>query len=156
MQGKDPVEEHLWQCTNNADEKCKHAYKLESPNKEFCQLDPSSWVWTAPDESVVSDLGLVCDRFWMNELANSAFFMGFLFGAAIWGAASDRYGRRLPLLASLLVSGLATGFGGIVPNYLFFFVSRIVQGMPFLVELNCLASICSEAIQCLVPCSQTP
>jgi hypothetical protein len=132
LQGKDPVEEHMWRCTDIADQKCADAFKLESPNKAFCQLDPSSWVWTAKRESVVSDLGLICGRYWMNELANSAFFMGFLFGAALWGAASDRYGRRLPLLTSLVISGLVTGSSGIAPNYAFFFLSRILQGMPLL------------------------
>src|SRR6201982_30761 len=52
--------------------------------------------------------------------AFAVFFVGFLgrpIGAAIFGHWGDRIGRKATLIATLLVTGIATMAGGLVPTY---------------------------------------
>src|SRR5579862_8853543 len=52
--------------------------------------------------------------------AFSVFFVGFVgrpIGAAIFGHFGDRIGRKATLIATLLVTGLATFAVGLVPSY---------------------------------------
>jgi hypothetical protein len=126
--GKDPIKEHLWRCTDAHDVACNEAYSAANPGSLFCQLDPSSWEWTHKDESVRSDLGLYCDRGWLMDLTNSVFFLGFLIGAATWGAASDKYGRRKTLMAVVVLSALTTASTAITYSYFFFMLARFLSG----------------------------
>lgn len=136
-QGKDPIDEHLWHCTDPDDALCAEVHASDAPGKALCTLPRTAWAWTAPGESVVSEFGLICDRLWLNQLANSAFFLGFLIGAAVWGAASDKYGRRATLIASLAISGVVTGFSGLAMGYTSMFISRILQGSCRALEPAC-------------------
>src|SRR6266567_1277689 len=58
---------------------------------------------------------------WMDTLkAFGVFFIGFVarpIGAAIFGHYGDRIGRKATLIATLLVTGLATAAVGLVPGY---------------------------------------
>src|SRR6202023_2547199 len=52
--------------------------------------------------------------------AFAVFFVGFLgrpIGAAIFGHWGDRIGRKAPLIATLLATGVATAALGLVPTY---------------------------------------
>lgn len=44
--------------------------------------------------SVISEFDLVCDMDWAPQLVNSCYFVGFLFGAGLWGMVSDRMGAQ--------------------------------------------------------------
>src|ERR1700740_1131911 len=72
--------------------------------------------------------------------AFAVFFVGFLgrpIGAAIFGHWGDRIGRKATLIATLLVTGLATMAVGLVPTYetigiwgaLLLVVIRLIQGI---------------------------
>lgn len=54
-------------------------------------------------------------------------FMAFLFSALL-GVLSDRFGRRPVLLIALLGSGLDYFAGAFVPNLLFLFITRAING----------------------------
>src|SRR5271156_5460195 len=50
-------------------------------------------------------------------------------GALFFGALSDRFGRKLPLIACVLYFSLLTVLTGFAPNYLFFVVCRALYGI---------------------------
>jgi MFS transporter, DHA1 family, multidrug resistance protein len=57
----------------------------------------------------------------------------FMFGAAagqlVWGPLADRFGRRLPLLAGIMLFVIATGTALVSQNFLQLLVARFVQGI---------------------------
>ena len=55
--------------------------------------------------TIAADLGVVPAR---AQLTLSAFFLGFGGGQLIYGPLSDRFGRRAPLLAALVLFALAS------------------------------------------------
>ena len=48
---------------------------------------------TCRSYSIVSDWELICSHAWKAQFVNSAFFVGFLVGAGVFGMLSDRYGE---------------------------------------------------------------
>src|ERR1700740_161368 len=74
--------------------------------------------------------------------AFAVFFIGFVgrpIGAAIFGHWGDRIGRKATLIATLLVTGLATMAVGLVPTYesigiwgaVLLVIIRLIQGIGF-------------------------
>jgi SHS family lactate transporter-like MFS transporter len=66
-------------------------------------------------------------------------------GALIFGALSDRYGRRLPLMANVIYFSLIELLCGFSPNYKFFFVMRALFGIGMGGEWGVGASLAMEA-----------
>eukprot|EP00892_Ulva_mutabilis_P005097 jgi/Ulvmu1/295/UM001_0299.1 len=126
--GKDPIKEHLWECIDPDNGACAAAFDQLNPAEDFCALPRDAWRWTHPSESVRSDFGLFCDSAWLLDLSNSAFFLGFLFGAAGWGIASDSIGRFGSLIGACILSGAFTALTAAVLNYHWFVILRILSG----------------------------
>jgi MFS transporter, OCT family, solute carrier family 22 (organic cation transporter), member 4/5 len=120
--------ERLWRCRDPTDTACAAARALPDPTAAFCALAPLQWEWTAPRESIASDLGFYCHRAWLLQLAESLFFVGFLFGAAIWGQLSDRFGRRNMLFASCAAAAAAAAANATVSGVPLFMALRILSG----------------------------
>ncbi|KAM5319333.1 solute carrier family 22 member 12 isoform 9-T9 [Glossophaga mutica] len=73
--------------------------------------------------TIVAEWDLVCDSQALRPMAQSIFLAGVLVGAAIFGRASDRFGRRLVLTWNYLhmaVWGTATAFAPTFPVYCLF------------------------------------
>ena len=66
-------------------------------------------------------------------------------GALIFGALSDRYGRRIPLMANVIYFSLIELLCGFSPNYKFFFVMRALFGIGMGGEWGVGASLAMEA-----------
>lgn len=128
--GKDPIKEHLWRCTDESDVACTSVFQSSTdPTDVFCDMQRSQWEWTHPHESVRSDLGLFCDRAWILQVTNSIFFLGFLAGAALAGIASDKYGRKVSLMAVIVLGALATASTAATYSVFMFTVCRFLQGV---------------------------
>ncbi|XP_036364447.1 organic cation transporter protein-like [Octopus sinensis] len=77
--------------------------------------------------SVVSEFDLVCERKWLKSTLQSVYFAGYLVGSIVFGALSDRFGRRPILLLAnicLVVSGVIKIF---VPSLIIFLILLWIQ-----------------------------
>ncbi|XP_077615739.1 solute carrier family 22 member 12 isoform X1 [Crocuta crocuta] len=73
--------------------------------------------------TIVAKWDLVCDSHALKPMAQSIYLSGILVGAAVFGQASDRFGRRLVLTLNYLqmaVAGTAAAFAPIFPVYCLF------------------------------------
>ena len=59
----------------------------------------------------------------------TVFFLFYALGMLIWGPLSDKYGRKKPLLAGLLLYSAATLLCGIAVNIYVLILGRILQGL---------------------------
>lgn len=82
-------------------------------------------------ETLVTQMNVVCDRSWMTSVAMSAFYVGSLFGNAIYGYVGDRFGRKPTLLIIIVVDVLVSFISVFSPNYTFFIVCRGFLGLGF-------------------------
>jgi OCT family organic cation transporter-like MFS transporter 4/5 len=80
-----PVKEHAWACVDLSDAHCADVFALRDPTLAICKLQRSSWHWTSPERSILSQFDLICGKAWQAQLANSGFFMGYLIGSGVFG-----------------------------------------------------------------------
>ena len=82
--------------------------------------------------SVAFDFALYCDDEWKAVSLGVLYFLpGWFLGAALMGAASDRYGRRPALLASLVVSVLSTLGSAVAPGFATYALARTLMGFAY-------------------------
>ena len=74
-----------------------------------CTLPRDEWEYTtSKGYSAVTEWDLVCNHASWNALCNAMVFIGGLFGAALCGNWSDRYGRRPVMLGTLSMNALSS------------------------------------------------
>ncbi|CAK8691148.1 unnamed protein product [Clavelina lepadiformis] len=80
------------------------------------------------DETTVTQWDLVCDRQYLDSLANTLFFFGFFIGSAFIGPLSDWFGRRVALI--VVCSGLVACSVGcaFAPTYEIYTFVRVLCG----------------------------
>ncbi|XP_030828761.1 organic cation transporter protein isoform X1 [Strongylocentrotus purpuratus] len=109
------------------------AYFLENTNQSGSRYDFMScdqgWVHdrALSAYTLTQSFDLVCDRKYLINLSQSIFFIGVLIGSLLFGAISDRYGRKITLIISnvlVVVFGVGAAFS---PNYITFVVLRAFQ-----------------------------
>ncbi|XP_030642315.1 solute carrier family 22 member 7-like [Chanos chanos] len=88
--------------------------------------------WVYDNSTFVSTLAsqwdLVCEKRAMNKAMATIFFVGVMFGAAVFGSLSDRYGRKIMLLVSY-ISGMGFGLASAFASSLIMFsVLRFFTG----------------------------
>ncbi|KAJ8250504.1 hypothetical protein COCON_G00224260 [Conger conger] len=79
--------------------------------------------------TIATEWDLVCDMKGMNKATATFFFIGVMFGAVLFGALSDRFGRKSMLLLSYVLSisfGFASAFS---KSYLMFSILRFFTGL---------------------------
>ncbi|XP_034024770.1 solute carrier family 22 member 13-like [Thalassophryne amazonica] len=86
--------------------------------------------------STVTEFDLVCDRSIWISASESSYMAGYLFGTLAFGAISDRFGRRIAILLSMLgytMFGAVTGFSLHIYFYMAIkFFSGFTGGVAFM------------------------
>jgi AAHS family 4-hydroxybenzoate transporter-like MFS transporter len=71
------------------------------------------------------------DSFDQVSIMGSMVFLGSMIGSLVAGPVSDTYGRKYPLILSVLVSGVSGVWSALVPNLFWLIVSRGFFGVTF-------------------------
>lgn len=80
------------------------------------------------DSSTVIDWNMVCDQKWMRATSDALFMVGVLLGSIIFGAMSDKIGRKPVFFASLVLQVIFGIAAGIAPEYITYTVARVIVG----------------------------
>ncbi|XP_063089170.1 solute carrier family 22 member 1 isoform X2 [Cavia porcellus] len=100
-------------------------------NRSHLPLGPCQhgWVYDTPGSSIVTEFNLVCADAWKVDLFQSSVSLGFFLGSLGIGYIADRFGRKLCLLGTSLVTAVSGVLTAVAPNYTSMFLFRLVQGM---------------------------
>ncbi|XP_060061101.1 solute carrier family 22 member 2 [Erinaceus europaeus] len=102
-----------------------------APNGSRLPFGPClhGWVYDTPGSSIVTEFDLVCANAWMLDLFQSAVNMGFFIGSMVIGFLADRFGRKLCLLATILVNASSGVLVALSPSYTWTLIFRLIQGL---------------------------
>uniref|UniRef100_A0A8C3XUL7 Major facilitator superfamily (MFS) profile domain-containing protein n=1 Tax=Chelydra serpentina TaxID=8475 RepID=A0A8C3XUL7_CHESE len=92
--------------------------------------------------TIVTEWDLVCDLGPLPALAQTLFMAGVLLGALLFGVFSDRFGRRIILLCSLLLVAVMGTGAALSSNFLTYCAFRLLSGVGlsgFLLNYICLS-----------------
>ncbi|KFV66338.1 Solute carrier family 22 member 13, partial [Dryobates pubescens] len=89
----------------------------------------SGWVYPAGQPpSLLTEFDLVCERKDLKDISQSIYMAGLLLGAIIFGALSDRFGRRLTFLLCIFIQGLSGVGAALAPHLYVYMAFRCVLG----------------------------
>ncbi|XP_057345046.1 solute carrier family 22 member 1-like isoform X2 [Manis pentadactyla] len=110
---------------------CRDPLAGLAANRSHLPLGPCAhgWVYDTPGSSIVTEFGLVCDASWKVDLFQSCVNVGFFLGSLSVGYIADRFGRKLCLLTTSLVSSVAGVLMAVVPDYTSLLLLRVLQGL---------------------------
>ncbi|CAI9731806.1 organic cation transporter protein-like [Octopus vulgaris] len=107
-------------------------YTTPPSNSSKLQCSYGRKFLTEEYSSIVSEFDLVCERKWLKSSLQSAYFSGYLVGSIVFGALSDRFGRRPTILLTntlLVVFGITKIF---VPSLFGFIILYCIQASGFI------------------------
>ncbi|XP_057595111.1 solute carrier family 22 member 1 [Hippopotamus amphibius kiboko] len=87
------------------------------------------WVYDTPGSSIVTEFNLVCDDSWKVDLFQSCVNVGFFLGSLGVGYIADRFGRKVCLLATTLISATLGVLTAVAPDYTSLLLFRLLQGL---------------------------
>ncbi|CAK9866206.1 unnamed protein product [Sphagnum jensenii] len=120
-----------WQCRPHTNASGASNESWCTPSASICDMDPSAWEWVGgPGISTVSEWGLICGHDYKIGLAQSAFFIGGLLGAGLFGSLSDSMlGRKGALFCACAMTALAGLSTSQTPNYIVYVILRAFTGL---------------------------
>ncbi|XP_051020294.1 solute carrier family 22 member 1 [Acomys russatus] len=100
-------------------------------NRSHLPLSPCQhgWVYNTRGSSIVTEFNLVCEDAWKVDLFQSCVNLGFFLGSLVVGYMADRFGRKLCLLVTTLVTSLSGVLTAVAPDYTSMLLFRLLQGM---------------------------
>ena len=107
------------------------------------------WLFDAMDQGMVAGVMAAVGKEWQllpSELGllGSAGAVGMALGAALAGMASDRWGRRAVVLATLVLYGIASGLTGFAGSFVVLLIFRFLTGLGLGGELPAASTLVSE------------
>ncbi|XP_040002544.1 solute carrier family 22 member 7-like [Xiphias gladius] len=90
----------------------------------------NGWVYdnTTFKSTLATEWDLVCDKKTINRATTTIFFIGVMFGAAVFGYLSDRFGRKKTILVSYMTTTLFGFASAFSYNFTIFAVMRFFTG----------------------------
>ncbi|XP_050348845.1 organic cation transporter-like protein [Nymphalis io] len=79
--------------------------------------------------SIIMEWDLICDRKWLTSFTQTLFQLGTLLGSVLFGMASDRFGRKKPLLLAVVIQVSMGIIAAYVPEFWTFTFVRFLVGM---------------------------
>ncbi|XP_004401170.1 PREDICTED: solute carrier family 22 member 1 [Odobenus rosmarus divergens] len=100
-------------------------------NRSHLPLGPChhGWVYDTHGSSIVTEFNLVCDDSWKVDLFQSCVNLGFFLGSLGVGYIADRFGRKLCLLATSLISAVLGILMAVARDYPSLLLFRLLQGL---------------------------
>ncbi|XP_021503412.1 solute carrier family 22 member 1 isoform X2 [Meriones unguiculatus] len=100
-------------------------------NRSRLPLSPCQhgWVYDTPGSSIVTEFNLVCGDAWKVDLFQSCVNLGFFVGSLVVGYIADRFGRKLSLLLTTLITTVSGVLTAVVQDYISMLLFRLLQGM---------------------------
>ncbi|XP_020278387.1 organic cation transporter protein isoform X2 [Pseudomyrmex gracilis] len=78
--------------------------------------------------TTTSEWDLVCDKAWLRATGDSLFMVGVMLGSIIFGALSDKYGRRPIFFLSLVVQLIGGLLVAVAPEFISYVIFRLIVG----------------------------
>ncbi|XP_059057476.1 organic cation transporter-like protein isoform X2 [Achroia grisella] len=93
-----------------------------------CPCSNPSYDNTVFTSTMVTEWDLICGKKWLTSFTQTLFQLGTLVGSIVFGMASDRFGRRTPLLVAVVLQ-VTMGIGAaFMPEYWTFTLVRFLIG----------------------------
>lgn len=163
---------------------CKfYKFKSDSPIGGGCDADMFDKSKIVPcehfvydrsvfDETLVTEFDLVCSEKWKKGFIGVMYMIGLFIGSYIIGFISDRFGRKIAMMGSLILLALGGALAGIMPNYSLYVSCYVVAAIagygtyvaPFLMTVEIMGNdkktmlsmmvnfpfVIGEALMCLI------
>ncbi|KAI8421826.1 hypothetical protein MSG28_009775 [Choristoneura fumiferana] len=104
-------------------------YICPDTGNETCPCPNPEYDTSIFSRSIIMEWDLICERKWLTSFTQTLFQLGTLLGSVLFGMASDRFGRKSPLLVAVVIQvtmGIAAAF---VPGFWTFTFLRLLVGM---------------------------
>ncbi|XP_071598539.1 LOW QUALITY PROTEIN: solute carrier family 22 member 2-like [Heliangelus exortis] len=101
-------------------------------NRSAAPLGPcrDGWVYNSPGTSLVTELNLVFEDSWKLDLFQSCVNAGFFISSMSIGYIGDRFGCKLCLLVTVLVSAISGVLMAFAPSYSWMVIFHLIQCLP--------------------------
>ncbi|KAM3964986.1 LOW QUALITY PROTEIN: organic cation transporter protein-like [Aphomia sociella] len=106
--------------------KCLDDVALNATN--HCPCENPEYAQSTIVNSVTTEWDLICDRTTLASLAQSMMQVGILVGSLFFGYVSDRFGRKISVLLSLIFEAAFVTISALVPQFWMFVVCRFLIG----------------------------
>ncbi|XP_038214074.1 organic cation transporter-like protein [Zerene cesonia] len=107
----------------------KTEYICLDGNSTHCPCADPQYDTSVFSNTIIMEWDLICDRKWLTSFTQTLFQLGTLVGSVVFGMASDRFGRKLPLLAAVVLQVTMGILAAYVPGYWPFTFIRFFVGM---------------------------
>uniref|UniRef100_H2Y4B4 Major facilitator superfamily (MFS) profile domain-containing protein n=1 Tax=Ciona savignyi TaxID=51511 RepID=H2Y4B4_CIOSA len=81
------------------------------------------------ESTIISDFNLVCNNKWKTNVSQLLLMFGVLIGALVVGVGSDRFGRRILFIISLILLMVTSIASSLVKDYWLFSMVRVLVGL---------------------------
>ncbi|XP_014369438.2 organic cation transporter protein-like [Papilio machaon] len=107
---------------------------LAPPTQFTCQdksecCDNPIYNTTLFKRTIITEWNLICKDSWLKDFTQTVFQFGVLIGSLIFGAASDRYGRRKTLIFAVVMESLTGIIASFLPDFWSFTIIRMFLGI---------------------------
>jgi len=78
--------------------------------------------------SIITEFQLICDKSYLNQVANSMFFIGAFFGTIVIGWISESFGRKPVMFFCLAIVSFIASLSAFADSFWYFILARSLSG----------------------------